>query len=148
MTTPATFVAKAIINGKEVSFFTPPHNEQDFLWVDIEELVKAFMPRSEAKRIVKLSQAPFKGKRMVATARNGDRIATIGCHAVAQGVCGLIDHINGHDNSPDDGMDGPAYMEYCIASANVGNEHKPKSFEEIFTAFHNNGGPFTRHLND
>lgn len=148
MLKPAKFLAKATINGKEVSFFTPPHDEPDFLWVDIEELARAFMQEADAMRMVKHSQNLFKGSRTVTTAPNGDRIATIGSHAMAQGLCGFIDLLNGHENARDEGFNGPAHTKYCFATAAVSNEHAPMSFEEIFAAFKNPGGPYMRGLND
>ncbi|MCL7998001.1 hypothetical protein M8994_07070 [Brucella sp. 21LCYQ03] len=80
---PAEFLANYTINGKEVSFFTPPNDEPDFLWVDIEELAQAFMPDEDAKRMVQHSHHLFEGERCVATVKNGDRIATVVSHAIA-----------------------------------------------------------------
>lgn len=51
------------VNGKTVSVFRPPHNEPDFPWVDVEELAKAFLPRQEARRIVKMTHSFGDGKR-------------------------------------------------------------------------------------
>ncbi|MDX3930237.1 MAG: hypothetical protein QHC90_31245, partial [Shinella sp.] len=87
------FVGTAQINGKPVSFFTPPHSEPDFLWVDIEELAKAFLPRSAARKLLKMSHEFDRNNRPVTTARAGDRIATIMCHAMAQAMCGAIDQM-------------------------------------------------------
>ncbi|AYD02225.1 hypothetical protein [Neorhizobium sp. NCHU2750] len=146
--TKSKFLATAEINGKPVSFFTPPHDEPDFLWVDIEELAGAFLPEADAKRMVQHAQNLFPGQRSVATATNGDRIATIACHSMAQGFCGFIDHLNGHNVEEDGAMHGPAHIAYCFASADMEIEHRPKSFEEIFAAFKNNGGPFMRGLRE
>lgn len=144
MERPAKLLTTAKINGKDVSFFSPPHDEPDFIWVDLEELVLAFLPAADAKRLVKHAQNFFPGHRSVATARNGDRIATIACHAMAQGVCSFIDVLNGHEKATDDGMNGPAFREYCIASADVENSHGSLSIQDIGKAFRNNGGPFMR----
>lgn len=38
---PAKILATTEINGKPVSFFTPPHAEPDFPWVDVQELAAA-----------------------------------------------------------------------------------------------------------
>lgn len=148
MLKPAEFLAKATINGKEVSFFTPPHDEPDFLWVDIEELARAFMPDEDAKRMVHHSHQLFEGERCVTTARNGDRIATVVSHAMAQGFCGFIDIMNGHDAENAEEPNGPAHWAYCIASGKVGAEHAPKCFDDLFAAFKNQGGPFMRHIRD
>jgi len=134
-------VGEATIRGKQVSFFTPPHDEPDFLWVDMEELAKAFVPRRDVKRMVEHARGFSSDARAYSTARNGDRIAIIVCHAMAQGFCGFIDQMNGHGRK----MQGPAYNDYCFASAHMEIEHAPKrTFDDIMAAFHNNGGPFMR----
>lgn len=129
------------LNGKTVSVFRPPHNEPDFPWVDVEELAKAFLPRQEARRIVKMTHKFGDGKRAHATARNGDRIATIICHAMAQGLAMMIDHRNGHCGDPEDG---PAHLAYSLALGVFAADHWPMSFEDIFHAFKNPGGGFLR----
>lgn len=136
----ANKVGEATIRGKQVSFFAPPHSEPDFLWVDVEELAKAFLPRAVARRMVKHAQQFSPGHRAVVAVKNGDRIATIMCHAMAQGFCGFIDYQNGDGRD----MEGPAYAEYCVAAAKIEADHGALSFDGIFKAFHNNGGPFMR----
>jgi hypothetical protein len=145
---PAKFLAKASINGKGVSFFTPPHDEPDFVWVDIEELALAFMPEADAKRMVAAAQTFVPGHRAVATVANGPRIATIASHVMAQGFCGMIDHLNGHTNVREEGLNGPAFTDYCLASADVEADHGTLSFEDIGKAFRNSGGPFMRGFRD
>lgn len=134
-------VGEATIRGKQVSFFTPPHSETDFLWVDIEELARAFLPEKDVARMVSHARNFDPNGRAYSTARNGDRIATIVCHAMAQGFCGFIDYLNGHGRK---NMEGPAYKDYCVASAKVEADHGSLTFEDIFKAFRNNGGPFMR----
>lgn len=129
------------VNGKTVSVFRPPHNEPDFPWIDVEELAKAFLPRQEARRIVKMTHKFGDGKRAHSTARNGDRIATIVCHAMAQGLVGMIDHGNGHRG---DFEDGPAHRAYCTALGVFAAKHWPMSLQDIFHAFKNPGGEFLR----
>ncbi|WP_454914959.1 hypothetical protein [Xanthobacter sediminis] len=139
-------IAEATIRGKQVSFFTPPHNEPDFLWVDMEELARAFVPEKDVARMVSFARQFDPDGRAYSTARNGDRIATIVCHAMAQGFCGFIDHLA--DGGGDD-MQGPAYTDYCLASADVENEHGSlNTIDGIVAAFHNNGGPFMRGMKD
>ncbi|WP_454917448.1 hypothetical protein [Xanthobacter sediminis] len=140
----STKVGEATIRGKQVSFFTPPHNEPDFLWVDMEELARAFVPRRDVKLMVEIARKFAGGNaRAYATARNEDRIATIVCHVMAQGFCGLVDRLAGYGEEEH----GPAHTDYCFASADIEIKHGPKrGFEDIFAAFHNVGGPFMRGL--
>lgn len=138
-------VAEATIRGKQVSFFTPPHNEPDFLWVDMEELARAFVLEEDVSRMVDHARKLNPDDRVYATARNGDRIATIVCHAMAQGFCGFIDHLNGYSGND---MQGPAHTDYCFAAAEVEGDYGAHSFEGIVAAFNNNGGPFMRDLRE
>lgn len=138
----AQLVGTVDISGKPVSFFTPPHDEPDFFWVDVEELAKAFLPRDAARRMVKHAQQFGKDCRPATTAANGGRIATIICHSMAQGLCGAIDHWNGHGTM--DG-EGPAYRAYCFAAAQIESDKGAlNSFEDIIAAHRNLGGPFMR----
>jgi hypothetical protein len=127
----------ATINGHQVSFFKPPHSEPDFPWVDVEELASAFLPADEAKRLVEHAQGFDRDARPVATARNGDRIATIMPHVLAQGLCAAIDQFDGHAEE-----EGPAFAACCRAAGRFAAEHWPMSFDDIITAFHHPGGPF------
>ncbi len=140
----ARLLTKADVNGKGVSFFTPPHSEPDFPWVDIEELAAAFLDAEGAKRMVQHTQNFDRDQRPMATAPNGDRIATIVPHAFAQGLCGAIDHWNGCGRNDEEDEAGPAHQEYCLVAGTVAADHWPLSFEEIFHAFKNPGGPFLR----
>ena len=108
----------------------------------MEELAKAFLPRSAARSIVKRTHSFGGNKRAYATARNGDRIATIVCHAMAQGLCGMIDHFNGVDLEGDE--DGPAHREYSIALGVFAADNYPMSFGDMIHAFKNPGGDFLR----
>jgi hypothetical protein len=146
MNAQAKFLATAQINGKPVSFFSPPHREPDFLWVDVEELAKAFLPRSAARKIVKLSQKFETENRL---ARRGTRVCTIICHAMAQGMCGAIDQIlNDYVKSDDEWGGGPCETAYCIAAGKMMADHFPLPVTEIGRAFHNQGGPFMREMRD
>lgn len=145
MPKPSKLLTRAMIDGKPVSFFSPPHDEPDFPWVDAEELASAFLDAEAAARLTQHAQAFDGENRTVATAVNGDRIATIICHAMAQGLCGAIDHWNGHAPSEDGG---PAAKAYGIAAAVTAADHWPLSFPDIIAAFHNNGGPFMRSMRD
>lgn len=140
----ARLLIKASVNGREVSFFTPPHDEPDFLWVDIEELAGAFLDPEGAKRMVQHTQNFDRDRRPMTTAQNGNRIATIVPHAFAQGLCGAIDQWNGFVRDDEEDDAGPAHQEYCLVAGTVAAEHWPLSFEEIFHAFKNPGGPFLR----
>lgn len=139
------FVASIEINQKPVSFFTPPHDEPDFLWVDIEELAKAFLPRSAARNMVKLSHKFETETQLV---RHGTRVRTIMCHAMAQGMCGSIDQtLHGYVKS-DEWGGGPSETAYCIAAGKVMAAHSPLPITELGRAFHNQGGPFMRAMRD
>lgn len=145
----AKFVGTADINGKPVSFFTPPHSEPDFLWVDVEQLAKAFLPRSAARRMLKHSHDFDRENRPVATARCGNRIATIMCHAMAQGLCGAIDQIlHNYVANDDDWGGGPSGAAYCLAAGQMMHDHNPLPIELLGKAFHNQGGPFLRSQRD
>ncbi|MBN8292811.1 hypothetical protein JI664_12625 [Rhodobacter sp. NTK016B] len=133
----ATKIGEAIINGRPVSFFTPPHDEPDFLWVDMQELARAFVPRDVARRLLSNTQRFDQGGRVATTARNGSKIATIVPHPIAQAVVGAMDHMSGH---PDDG--GPFFSEYCRQAARFSKDHSPMSLDDMLAAFKNSGGPF------
>ena len=139
----------ATIRGKEVSFFEPPHNDgPDFPWVDVKELSGAFLPPQAAIRLVDHAQRfGADGERVVTVARNGDSIATIMCHAMAQGLCGVIDQQNGFVPAHADEA-GPVHWEYCIAAGRFAADHWPLSFEGLLHAFHHGGGHFMRGLRD
>lgn len=127
------------LNGKQVSIFAPPHDEPDLPWVDVEELAKAYMPRAEARKIISMTHQFGKGVRSYATAKNGDRIATIIPHAMAQGLCGAMDQWRG-----DAREEGPVFLEYCGAAGRFFADKVPMSIEDIVHAFHNPGGKFLR----
>ncbi|WP_413709154.1 hypothetical protein [Rhizobium sp. Rhizsp82] len=143
---PAKLVGTTLINGSPVSFFTPPHNEPDFLWVDFEELALAFLPEVDAKRFVQFAHNFSPRTRTVTTAVNGDRIATIAPHPMAQAFASFIDQRNGQvSGDREDWNDGPAHQEYCSAAADLEHDHGVNnSFETITAAFKNQGGPFMR----
>lgn len=136
-------LSTATINGREVSFFRPPHDEPDFPWVDVEELARAFLPKAAAKRMVSHTQQFERDNRPVVTVRNGNRIATIMCHAMAQGLCAAIDEVKGHKDDCD-GEDGPCYTEYCSKASGIMSEHCRLNLSEMLHAFNNPGGPYMR----
>lgn len=131
------------IKGSAVSMFAPPHNEPDFPWVDVEELAQAFLPPSAAKRMVSHAQQFGGDTRTCATARNGDRIATIIPHALAQGLCGAIDQWSG-----DKADEGPAFLEYCRAAGRFAADKSPMSIDALIHAFHNPGGKFLKKMRE
>lgn len=144
--TAARILTVAEVNGKPVTFFSPPHTEPDFPWVDVEELAKAFLPRSAAKRMVQHAhQFSRREGRSCTTAKNGNKIATIFPHAMAQGLCGAIDQWNGFV-AKDEDDNGPAHDAYCRVAGRVGADHWPLSFEDIFKAFNNPGGPYLKDM--
>lgn len=138
-----TKLGEITLNGKQVSVYKPPHDEPDFPWVDVEELASAFLEDDAAKRMVAHSQRFGDEVRAVATVKNGDRIATIFCHAMAQGLCGAIDQWNGFKPEDDDDT-GPAHNSYCFALGRFTADHWPMSFDQMFHAVRNPGGKFMK----
>ncbi len=147
-TVQAKFLGTSDINGKPVSFFSPPHSEPDFLWVDVEQLAGAFLPSDAARRMLSMSHDFDRESRPVTTARAGDRIATIMCHAMAQGMCGAIDEALHNYVKGDEWGGGPSETAYCIAAGRMMAEHHTLPFDLIGKAFHNQGGPFLRNLRE
>ncbi|CDN96057.1 hypothetical protein [Agrobacterium tumefaciens] len=141
MIKPAKFLATGKLNGKDVSFFLPPHDEPDFIWVDIGELAAAYLPEAEAVKLVRVAQAltATSGFRPVSTAANGDKISTIGSHPVAQAVCRVIDVANGNTEE-----NGPVFLDYCFMSADLEYDHRTLGMTGIIAASKNQGGPFLR----
>lgn len=137
------FLTRADINGQSVSFFSPPHTAPDFPWVDVEELSAAFLDAEAAKRMVQHAHNFDRDSRPVTTARNGDKIATIVPHALAQGLCGAIDQWNGFIGEDEDDT-GPAYDAYCRAAGHAMADHWPLELDQLIHALHNPGGPFMK----
>lgn len=137
----AKFLATANINGSPVSFFTPPHDEPDFIWVDIYELACAFLPEDAASRMVNHAQNFDRENRAAETAAHDGKIRTIVSYPMARGMCGCIDQMNGNGKDDEDWGGGPCENDYIFASCDVQNDHHPLSFEETLSAFHNQGGP-------
>lgn len=140
---PSVFLTRADVNGHPVSFFSPPHAEPDFPWVDVEELAGAFLDAEAAKRMVQHTQNFDRENRPMTTTSNGDKIVTIVPHALAQGLCGAIDQWNGFVLEGEDGA-GPAHDAYCTAAGHVAAEHWPLELEQMLHAFRNSGGPFLK----
>lgn len=140
MTTRAQMLTRADVNGKPVTFFSPPHSAPDFPWVDVEELAAAFLDTDAAKRMAQHAHNFDRENRPMTTVQNGDRIATIVPHALAQGLCGAIDQWSGSVTAEDD--DGPAFAAYCQTAGKVAADHWPLSIDQLIYAFHNPGGPF------
>lgn len=137
------FLTRADINGQPVSFFSRPHTEPDFPWVDVEELAAAFLEADAATRMVQHTHNFDRDSRPVTTARNGDKIATIIPHAFAQGLCGAIDQWTGFVGKDEDDP-GPAHDAYCRAAGHVAADHWPLELDQLIYAFHNPGGPFLK----
>lgn len=130
-------VATWPINGQSVSFYEPPHHEPDLLWVDGQQLAAAFLDPDAARILFQMTQRhpERSGAQRV---RSGDRLVTIMCHPMAQGMCMAIDEVNGHPE------DGPAFDAYCRAAAKVHQKHWRLPLDGLFAAFHNAGGPVLR----
>lgn len=130
------------LNGKPVTVFKPPHSEPDFPWIDVEELAGAWLSPAEAKAIVKMTHKYNAGSRPYTVVRNGSRVATIVCHALAQGVCGSIDHKHGWAGYEDES--GPVATAYATTLAAFAKVHWPLPLEDMLHAFQNPGGKFLR----
>lgn len=136
-------LARTDINGQQVSFYSPPHSEPDFPWVDLEDLASAFLEGDAAKRMVQHAHNFDRDNRPMTTVRSGDRIATIVPHALAQGLCGAIDQWNGFVGKDEDDT-GPAYDAYCRAAGHVAADHWPLDLDQMVQAVRNPGGPYLR----
>lgn len=140
-----TKLGEITVNGKQVSVFKPPHDEPDFPWVDVEELARAYMPKGAAREIVKKTHRFGGDVRSCVTVKNGDRIATIICHAMAQGLCAMIDFTKGHRGEDEDG---PCWREYALALGKFTASNYPMSLDQMVHAFKNPGGKFLRGVVD
>lgn len=143
--TKARFLGTVDIKGKPVSFFSPPHEEPDFLWIDLEELAKVFLPDDAAIRMVKHSHNFGMANRPTEAAVRGDKIVTIVPHPMAQGFCAFIDHENGHVVLNEEEWNlGPANLAYVRAFADAHSKYMPLEFDGLFAAYRNQGGPHLR----
>jgi hypothetical protein len=140
----ARHVGACEINGHTVGFFTPPHSEPDFLWVEVEALARAFLPEDTARRMLEHAQNFDRENRPVVTAQNGSSIVTIMCHTMAQGLCGAIDQLGGYQESDEEWGGGPAETAYCVAAGRMMADHWPLPISQLAKAFHNQGGPYMR----
>lgn len=148
MSAKSQFLGTKEINGREVGFFTPPHNEPDFVWVEAYELARAFLPHDAAQRMVSHAQNFDRENRAAETAARGPKIVTVIPHAVAQGLCSAIDQLNGYVEKEDEEWGGgPVNTAYCVAAGHALRDFMPRmSFEGLIAAFHNQGGPNLRGL--
>lgn len=137
---PSVLLTRTDVNNRPVSFFSPPHAEPDFPWVDVEELAAAFLDADAAKRMVQHTHNFDRESRPMTTTWNGDRIVTI---ALAQGLCGAIDQWHGFAPKGEEDT-GPAHDAYCLAAGHVAAEHWPLELDQLLHAFHNPGGPFLK----
>lgn len=138
---PASLITKVAINGKDVSFFTPPHSEPDFPWVDVAELASAVCHGDEAALLANAAYLYRPGgHRTSATAVDGSRICAIICHAQAQGLMGAIDQLHGFEK--DDVR--PAFDAYCFAAWEIVRTHCQYGLTDLLKAYSNVGGPFLR----
>lgn len=134
------------INGADVSFFSPPHDEPDFIWVDLQALARAFLPEEDAARMVKHAHRFDDACRPAQTAVHGDRIVTIVSHPMAHGFCSYIDETNGYVLANDGWDNGPAALAYIVAMADAQHNFMPLGFDGLAKAFNNAGGPSMRGL--
>lgn len=145
MKTKARFLGTKPINGMEVSFFSPPHDEPDFLWVDLLQLAAVYMPQEAAERMVRHSHKFDMVSRPVEAAAHDGRIVNIVSRPMATGFCSFVDYSQGHIlQNEDDWNLGPAALAFAVASADAQMEFAPLGFEGIARAFTNQGGPGLR----
>ncbi|MGE6740266.1 hypothetical protein ACQKGC_08350 [Allorhizobium pseudoryzae] len=139
---PSRLLTVAKINDLPVSFFTPPHDEPDFPWVSVRDLVVALEGDEEtADRFVRHTWNFNEKNDVYTTAKDGDRIVTIIPHVMAQGIAGAFDEKNGFVATEDEDA-GPCHWAYCIAAGRTAVDHWPLSFQEMFAALENCGGPY------
>jgi hypothetical protein len=139
------FLGTKPINGTEVSFFSPPHDGPDFLWVDVKELAMAFLPEDQANRMVGLAQSFGQEGRAVETTTHQDRIVTIAPLPIARGMCDLIDRLNGYvPDETSNWLNGPCALAYVVASSDAQFDYCPLGLQGIGDAFKNQGGPYMR----
>ncbi|ARQ08600.1 hypothetical protein NXC12_CH00509 [Rhizobium etli] len=131
------FVGAMDINGHPVSFFTTPHSEPDFLWLDIEELTQAVtVDQRAAQRLFEFARGiPFLKRPMAMTAHNG-RLVAIGSGKLAQSLCACIDANNGYKGAdPESWNAGPLTLKCIVAIADAQEAFAPLSFAGIAQAF-------------
>lgn len=124
-----------LVNGRGVAFYPPPAHAKDLLWVDGMQLLCAFMPQVMAETFFRGVRQLEKGNGYQAV-RNGDAIATIISHTVAEGMLASYDVYCGHSFN-----DGPAAEEYCRACAVVLQEHWGMSAVAMLAMFANDATP-------
>lgn len=145
MTHKARFLCNQSIFGRTVSFFLPPHGEPDFLWADMEELVRAVSPDSPPGEMLYRLQAINEPMRKTTTAAHDGRIVTIAPTPVAQGFCIFVDVMNGHaDLDRSTHLSGPANTAFTYALATAHGRYCPLSREALAAAVVNQGGPYCR----
>ncbi|MBB2678674.1 UNVERIFIED_ORG: hypothetical protein M2312_002178 [Rhizobium esperanzae] len=135
------FVGPMDINGHAVSFFTKPHSEPDFLWIDIEQLTRAVTAdREAAQRLFEFARGiPFLKRPMAMAAHNG-RLVAIGSGQLAQSLCACIDASNGYKAADAEGWNaGPLTLKCIVAIADAQEAYAPLSFVGIAQAFKQQG---------
>lgn len=136
------FLASSIIEGKSVAFFSAPHDEPDFIWVDAYGLARAFGPRGLARSLVKMSQNFDRENRASETAAHNGKIRTIISHPMARGLCSVFDSRNGYVSDDDDEWGGgPCETAYIKAMSEIQKEFAPLTLDQMVSSFHNQGGP-------
>lgn len=141
----AVKLGETTINGRQVSFFSPPHDEPDMPWVDHYQLLRAFVPKRDAKALVEKTRRFKDGAHVSVTARNGSRLISIIPHAIAQGILSALDDMNGDKTKEGEWPEGgPCYSAYCLAAGVFGADNWPLSLEDMVHAFKNPGGPILR----
>lgn len=145
MSITALFLCRQPVFGVEVSFFLPPHGEPDFLWADMDQLVRAVSADGPSSDMLYHLQAVNDPQRKTTTIAHENRIVTIAPTPVTQGFCVFVDVVNGHvDLSGDSWLSGPASMAFAKALADAHSAYCPLSLEALTAATFNQGGPFCR----
>lgn len=141
----AHFAFKAHIYGGDVSFFTPPHQEPDYLWVDIYELADAVASRTQRQEVASRVLQFIQAFRVVVTVAHEGRIATIAPVPFAHGLCIFMDVLNGHSElNRDDALRGPAATSFAYALAEAHAKGSPLDGDALTAAHLNQGGPYMR----
>ncbi len=141
----ASFLCTRPVFETGVSFFLPPHGEPDFLWADMDQLVRAVSTNGPSSDMLHHLQAVNDPRRKTTTIAHEGRIVTIAPTPVTQGFCVFVDIVNGHaDLTGDLWLSGPASMAFAKALADAHADHFPLSLETLTAATFNQGGPFCR----
>ena len=142
MKTKARFVGAAEMEGSSIAVFSPPHNEADFLWLSLEDLMRALLPLVKPGRAKPELRTPLLAREKAA---HSGKIVWIVPHPVAQRLCAALDSWNGHKEAMGSNvLTGPAVKAYIEAMLIAHKRYMPFGMKGLQAAFENQGGPQVR----